>query len=110
MKFRSTRGGESVSLDAALVSGIAADGGLFMPETLPQFSIGDFDNVEAILDVAAVLLRPFFEQSALAAQVNEILGETLSFPIPLTELPVTAGRARMLELFHGPTAAFKDVG
>lgn len=110
MKYRSTRGNERVALDTALLSGIAADGGLFMPEALPQFSLDDFSDASNIVEVARRLLAPFFAGSALAAEVNEIVSETLSFPIPLTELPLVNHRARMLELFHGPTAAFKDVG
>jgi len=110
MRYLSTRGTESVSLDAALVNGIAPDGGLYMPEKLPVFSVSDFDAAIEIPDVAEVLLSPFFEGSALAGEVREILAETFSFPIPATPLPVDGGKASLLELYHGPTAAFKDVG
>lgn len=110
MRYLSTRGTECVSLDAALVNGIAPDGGLYMPEQLPTFSVSDFDAATEIPDVAEVLLSPFFEGSALAGDIREILAETFSFPIPVTPLPVDGGRASLLELYHGPTAAFKDVG
>lgn len=110
MKYASTRGGELVSLDDALMSGIAADGGLFMPQTIPQFPLKAFDDASSLMDVARVLLAPFFADSRLGAELDGILEETLSFPIPLTDLPNPDGRLRLLELFHGPTAAFKDVG
>jgi len=110
MRYMSTRGGGSVSLDDALRQGIAANGGLFLPERLPTFSVTDFATANTIPAVARVLLKPFFDGSALAAQIDAILGETFSFPIPTTHLPADAGSLSMLELYHGPTAAFKDVG
>ena len=108
MKFGSTRGGAPVTLDEALVNGIAADGGLYLPENLPEFVPTDFDGEDSIPDVAHILLRPFFEGSVLRESLETILAETFSFPIPMTALP--GGGASLLELYHGPTAAFKDVG
>ena len=110
MQFLSTRGAESVSLDDALRRGIAADGGLYLPEKLPAFSNADFDGADTTSDVASRFLAPFFATSSLAAELTAIIDETFGFPIPLTELPVASGSAALLELFHGPTAAFKDVG
>jgi len=108
VQFMSTRGGGPVSLDEALVRGIADDGGLFLPQSLPAFEPGDFDGAESIADVARVFLTPFFEGSALYDDLEQILSETFSFPIPTTALP--GGKSSLLELYHGPTAAFKDVG
>ncbi len=110
MRYVSTRGSGAVSLDTALVEGIAADGGLFMPMLLPTFSASDFSASTSIIDVAKVLLQPFFVNSRLEAELDRILAETYSFPIVTTPLAVRQGRASLLELFHGPTAAFKDVG
>ena len=110
MKYLSTRGAANVNLDEAIISGIAADGGLFVPEALPTFNMADFDGAESIPDVARILLTPFFDGSTLASQLDGILAETFDFPIPLTPLPTESGNAALLELFHGPTAAFKDVG
>lgn len=110
MKYLSTRGAANVNLDEAIISGIAADGGLFVPEALPTFNMADFDGAESIPDVARILLTPFFDDSTLASQLDGILAETFDFPIPLTPLPTESGNAALLELFHGPTAAFKDVG
>jgi threonine synthase len=110
MKYFSTRGAGPVSLDEALRKGMASDGGLFLPEQLPTFAVADFDAAESIPEVAAVLLEPFFSGSALAGEVEEILDETFGFPIPATALPADDQDVSMLELYHGPTAAFKDVG
>jgi threonine synthase len=110
VKFRSTRGDESVTFDDALIRGIADDGGLFLPRSLPEFSTDDFAGSKSIADIAKVLLTPFFEGSRLASALDEIIAETFSFPIPVTALPVAEGSAGLLELYHGPTAAFKDVG
>ena len=110
MKYFSTRGAGPVSLDEALRRGIASDGGLFLPERLPEFSIADFDSAESIAEVARVLLQPFFVGSELESDISEILAETFSFPIPTTELSSDDKSASLLELYHGPTAAFKDVG
>ena len=108
MKYGSTRGGLPVTLDEALVKGIADDGGLYLPEHLPSFVISDFDGANSIPDVARILLSPFFEGSVLRESLQQILAETFSFPIPATPLP--GGKLSLLELYHGPTAAFKDIG
>jgi threonine synthase len=110
VNYFSTRGVGPVSLDEALQKGIASDGGLFLPEKLPNFDIGDFDAAKSIPEVAAVLLRPFFAGSALQSDMHEILAETFSFELPVTSLKNGDESVSMLELYHGPTAAFKDVG
>jgi len=110
MKYFSTRGAGPVTLDDALRFGIASDGGLFLPEQLPGFNVGDFDGAQTIPEVAHVLLSPFFAESSLQDDLDEILAETFSFPIPATPLPVDGHDVSLLELYHGPTVAFKDVG
>ena len=110
MYFVSTRGGSAVNLDDALVNGIAPDGGLYVPVELPTFAMDDFAAAETIPEVARILLRPFFTGSALVTDLEQVLAETFSFPIPVTDLPGTDRYASLLELYHGPTAAFKDVG
>jgi threonine synthase len=108
MKYISTRGGPPVTLDRALSQGIAPDGGLYLPEALPKFSPRDFVAAESTADIARVLLEPFFAGSSLHRELDAILAETYSFPVPVTAL--AHERASLLELYHGPTAAFKDVG
>lgn len=110
MQFVSTRGTQSVNLDTALVNGIAGDGGLYVPVKLPQFEIADFAEAQSLNDVAAVLLAPFFDGSSLQNDLSAILEETFKFPIPATPVKSSQGEASLLELYHGPTAAFKDVG
>ena len=110
MQFVSTRGSTSFSLDEALVKGIADDGGLYVPVELPTYTAADFDGVENLEDVAAILLAPFFSSSSLQFDLQSVLTETFHFPIPITPVSGAAGDAKLLELFHGPTAAFKDVG
>lgn len=110
MRYFSTRGAGPVSLDDALRLGIASDGGLFLPEALPAFDVSDFDGAETIPEVAHVLLEPFFAGSELADDLDTILEETYRFPIPATPLPAGGRDVSLLELYHGPTVAFKDVG
>lgn len=110
MNYVSTRGAGPASLDEALRKGIASDGGLFLPDKLPSFDISDFDTGESIPEVAAILLRPFFAGSELLGDIDQILAETFKFPIPTKALPVAGHDLSMLQLYHGPTAAFKDVG
>ncbi len=110
MRYFSTRGAGPVTLDDALRLGIAEDGGLFLPEALPSFEVADFDGAQSIPEVAQVLLRPFFDGSDLHGELEAILAETFSFPIPATPLPAAGRDVSLLELYHGPTVAFKDVG
>ncbi|MDJ0712403.1 MAG: threonine synthase [Woeseiaceae bacterium] len=110
MQYFSTRGTGPVTLDDALRLGIASDGGLFLPEQLPTFAVPDFDGAETIPQVARILLSPFFAGSSLVGDLDAILEETFSFPIPTTPLPFDGHDVSLLELYHGPTVAFKDVG
>ena len=106
MKYVSTRGqAPAVGIDTALAAGLAPDGGLYVPATLPRFSIDDFDGCETLPAIAARLLRPFFAGSALESSLRDLCEEAFDFPAPLR--PIDA-RTQLLELFHGPTAAFKD--
>jgi len=108
MRFRSTRGqSEAVGLAAAIDRGLAPDGGLYVPVEFPQRTVDEFDDVDAFPDIAARWLAPFFRGDALEPHLAEICRSAFNFPILLEELDETT---RILELFHGPTAAFKDVG
>ncbi|HET8655424.1 MAG TPA: threonine synthase [Longimicrobiaceae bacterium] len=108
MKYVSTRGAaDGVSPSAAIERGIAPDGGLYVPERFPSLSLSDFGLREGVAEIGRVLLSPFFEGDPLADRVGELCDEAFDFPIPLRPL---RGESAVLELFHGPTAAFKDVG
>ncbi|MEM6817827.1 MAG: threonine synthase [Pseudomonadota bacterium] len=110
MKFYSTRGhGEHVDLDDALAMGLAPDGGLFVPESLPHHDYRSW-TAQSPSEVAAIYLAPFFAESKLRDALPAIAAETFNFPLPVEPVSVAEGEATVLELFHGPTAAFKDVG
>ena len=109
MKYSSTRGkAPAVGLGAAINAGLAPDGGLHVPETLPQLPLQSFDADDSLARVAARLLGPFFDGDDLAAQLGPICAEAFAFPAPLK--PLAGADDYLLELFHGPTAAFKDFG
>lgn len=108
MQCISTRGGDRVSIAEALQRGLARDGGLYVPERLPQFTVSDFDGAQSLPAVATRMLRPFFENSPLAESIGAVCTEAFNFSVPLVELPEAS--SYVLELFHGPTAAFKDIG
>jgi len=108
--FRSTRGrSSSVRFGQALLDGLAPDGGLYVPESWPRLDPASFPAAEELPAVATRLLAPFLEGDALAPLLPQITQEAFSFPAPRVSLDA-AGAAQVLELFHGPTAAFKDFG
>ncbi len=110
MRYVSTRdGGAALPVSQAMLRGLAGDGGLFLPERLPAFRPEDFSGLETLPDIAARLLAPFFAGDVLAPQLEKICAETFDFPAPLVAPESTRG-LHILELFHGPTAAFKDFG
>jgi threonine synthase len=108
MQYVSTRGGAPVGLEQAIMSGTAHDGGLFVPLSLPAMRPQDFAGRDALPDIAEQLLTPFFADSTLSGRLRDICHQALNFPVPLREME--SGQLSVLELFHGPTAAFKDVG
>jgi threonine synthase len=109
MRYHSTRGDEQTDLVDAIMRGLAADGGLFVPDELPRFAPGDFRG-DTLAEIATELLTPFFTGSGLEGQLGEICRDAFDFPLPLRPLIEPGGELAVLELFHGPTAAFKDVG
>lgn len=107
MRYVSTRGqAPAVGLSEALAAGLAPDGGLYVPERLPRFQPGDFEGLDDLPAVATRLLAPFFESDALASELHAICAEALDIEAPL--LPLRGDGDHLLELFHGPSAAFKD--
>lgn len=110
MMFVSTRaraGSTQRRASEAIALGLSSDGGLFVPESMP---VQQWSNaVHGPLPiVAARFLRPFFEGDPLQDALPEICAEAFNFDVPLVPLP--GERLHVLELYHGPTAAFKDFG
>lgn len=106
MHFVSTRGqSAAVGLSAAIAAGLAPDGGLYVPGQLP--AARELQAGATLADTAADLLAPFFAGDARQAALPSICREAFDFPVPLRPL---GGDDHVLELFHGPTAAFKDIG
>jgi threonine synthase len=110
MRFRSTRG-ESPQLgySEALLQGLAPDGGLYIPQEWPAPDVAQLTAQTELPVLAQALLGEFAAGDVLAPNFGEIVRDAFNFPAPLKVLDV-AGRLRVLELFHGPTAAFKDFG
>ncbi|NDY97058.1 threonine synthase [Wenzhouxiangella limi] len=107
MRYLSTVGrSEPVALDTALRRGLAPDGGLYVPEHLPEFHFADLADCRSLAETAHRVLTPFLRDSSLLESLEDITQEALDLPLPLIEFE--RGRSWMLELFHGPTAAFKD--
>jgi threonine synthase len=108
MKYVSTRSSSPpLGLSEAIRTSLAPDGGLYVPEQFPVFNVEDFDGLESLPDIAEKLLAPFFDGDELSTHLSDICREAFNFPVTLGTLDDTTA---VLELFHGPTAAFKDVG
>ena len=110
MRFVSTRGGGApLPFGAAIAQGLAPDGGLYVPSQWPRFSPQDFPADLPLAQFAARFIEPFVAGDPLAGELPAITAEAFNFPAPVVPLDA-AGRLAVLELFHGPTAAFKDFG
>jgi threonine synthase len=94
-------------MEQAIMSGTAPDGGLYVPVALPQLPLEAFAGVSEFPAIAERLLRPFAAGSSLDKPLAAICGDALNFPVPLRRIEPGLS---VLEMFHGPTAAFKDVG
>jgi threonine synthase len=115
MRYVSTRGhstdkpAPAVGFGAALTQGLAPDGGLYIPESWPELPLSAFEGANTLAEVAAVFLKPFAAGDAIAPEIDAIVREAFDFPAPLVPVNDDASLS-VLELFHGPTAAFKDFG
>lgn len=110
MKYYSTNlHTPDVSLEEAVVKGLAADRGLFMPRELKRLPDEFFENIDTMSfqDIACRVAEAFFGEDIPRKDLEGIVRDTLSFDCPIVEVEPDI---YSLELFHGPTLAFKDVG
>ena len=110
MKYYSTNGKAPIAdLQKAVVKGLAEDRGLYMPERINKLPKEFFDNIEkmSFQEIAYTVASAFFGEDVDADALHDIVYDTLSFDCPVVKVKENI---YTLELFHGPTLAFKDVG
>ena len=110
MKYYSTNGNAPIAdLHKAVVKGLAEDRGLYMPEQIKQLPKAFFDNIQDMnfQDIAYNVASAFFGEDVDLDALKDIVYDTLSFDCPMVKVK---DNIYSLELFHGPTLAFKDVG
>ena len=110
MKFVSTRGkADATTLSEAIRNGAAPDGGLYMPDPIPSID-PDANSETTLADFASRFLKPFFARDVLESELSKIASEAFDFRVPLVVPDSARPTLHALELFHGPTGAFKDFG
>ncbi len=110
MHFFSTNGDAPVvSFKEAAINGQAPDGGLYFPEQIPQIGKSFLNGIRALskAEIAFEVIKPYVGNTIANAHLQTICEETVDFNFPLVKLN---DGSYSLELFHGPTLAFKDVG
>lgn len=105
VRLHSTRDpqGAAVSLDEAILAGLAPDGGLYLPASVPP--LPDLEDATDLADLAVRVLAPWWGEAA--DEVAPLLRDALDFEVPLVPL---SGETHLLMLDRGPTSSFKDVG
>ena len=98
-----------VSFQEAVIQGLAPDKGLYFPEKITKLSIDFFENIENLSNeaIAFEVIRQFIGDEIPEQKLKKIISETLCFDFPLVQIEP---EIYALELYHGPTMAFKDVG
>lgn len=110
MKYYSTNGkADRATLKEAVVKGLASDKGLFMPEVIKSLPQSFFDEIQnlSFQEIAYKVADAFFGEDIPADDLKKIVYDTLAFDVPAVQV---TENIYSLELFHGPTLAFKDVG
>ena len=110
MKYYSTnRQAPEASLQEAVERGLAPDRGLYMPQNIKKLPSEFFENIDKLTfqQIAFEVAKAFFGEDVEAEALKKIVEDTLSFDTPTVKVE---GNIYALELFHGPTLAFKDVG
>lgn len=110
MQYYSTnKKAQPVSLEEAVVKGLASDKGLFMPETIKPLPQEFYDRIDGMTfqEIACRVADAFFGEDIAGDVLKQLVYDTLSFDVPLVKVK---DNIYSLELYHGPTLAFKDVG
>ncbi|PRP65934.1 threonine synthase [Nonlabens agnitus] len=110
MKFISTTPNEErVSFKTAVLNGLTQNGALYFPEEIPQLPSSFFENIENLSDheIAFTALQPYVQENLSDADLKWIIEDAINFPTPVKHIREAT---YVLELFHGPTESFKDVG
>lgn len=110
MKFYSlNKKAADVDFAYAAVHGQAPDKGLYFPEKIPTLPIGFIEKIGTLskTEIGVAVMRPYTEGSIPDDVLEQIVSETIDFDFPLVKIDESISS---LELFHGPTMAFKDVG
>jgi threonine synthase len=111
LTFVSSRGGApAASVSQAIQQGLAPDGGLYIPTQLPRLDVSAFPAAGQLPQIARAALTPFFGVDRLQPRLGEIADAALDMAAPTTSVQACPDPLFALELFHGPTAAFKDFG
>ncbi len=111
LSFVSSRGASPpVTLSAAISQGLAPDGGLYVPTRLPAVDRASFGGARPLPQIARAALLGFFEGDGLRPLLGEIADAALDLDAPTTAVEACPDPLFALELYHGPTAAFKDFG
>ena len=110
MRFYSTNNkGNFTSLKDAVLTGLAPDNGLYMPESIPMFPQSFFETIHELdfRQIALAVAQTYAGQEIPASKLKDIIEHTIAFEAPLVNIEKNISA---LELFHGPTMAFKDFG
>ncbi|RYD93837.1 MAG: threonine synthase, partial [Sphingobacteriales bacterium] len=110
MRYYSLNGqSPAVSFKEAVVLGQAPDKGLYFPEQVPLLPASFWESIRETGDeeIAWRILSPYVGGDLTEAALRKVIAETLNFPLPVRQV---SEHISVLELFHGPTLAFKDIG
>ena len=110
MKFYSTNNSNHrVSLADAIMKSLPEDNGLYMPESIPVLPHSFFENIQhyTFAEIGFEIAKHFLHPDLSLSEIKNITDDAINFPVPLVQLD---DQTFILELFHGPTLAFKDVG
>lgn len=102
----STRDGQEIAIEQAILQGLAGDGGLYVPKQFPDYDHSSLEQFDTLSEFAYHLLSPYFVETSISLTLSDCQ-HIFNFPMPTVQLP--SGRY-VLELFHGPTLSFKDFG